>query len=39
MIDVHATSNFTPDYILHLGFDPVEKRADFIAGEYRRLSL
>ncbi len=34
VIDVNATSNFTPDYIPLLGFDPIKKMAEYILSEY-----
>ena len=34
LIDVNATSNFTPDYIPLLGFDPMEFMAKFIVEKY-----
>ncbi|MFC1724118.1 RimK family alpha-L-glutamate ligase [candidate division KSB1 bacterium] len=35
VIDVNATSNFTPDYIPLLGFDPVEKMVEYILKKYK----
>jgi ribosomal protein S6--L-glutamate ligase len=35
LIDVNATSNFTPDYIPLLGFDPIEKMAGYIIDKYK----
>lgn len=37
LIDINATSNFTPDYIPLLGFDPIEAIANFILGRYQGL--
>lgn len=37
IIDVNSTSNFTPDYIDLLGFDPIEKMALYIAKEAQKL--
>lgn len=34
LIDVNATSNFTPDYIPLLGFDPIEKMAEYVVNKY-----
>jgi len=34
LIDVNATSNFTPDYIPLLGFDPIEKMAEYVIKKY-----
>jgi len=34
LIDVNATSNFTPDYVPLLGFDPMEKMAAYILQKY-----
>ena len=34
VIDVNATSNFTPDYIPLLGFDPIEKMVEYILKKY-----
>ena len=34
LIDVNATSNFTPDYIPLLGFDPMKKMAMYIVQKY-----
>jgi glutathione synthase/RimK-type ligase-like ATP-grasp enzyme len=35
IIDVNATSNFTPDYIPLLGFDPIETMAEYIYKQYK----
>jgi len=37
VIDVNSTSNFTPDYIPLLGFNPIEKMTDFIIDKYNSL--
>lgn len=37
LIDVNATSNFTPDYIPLLGFDPIEKMAEYIISKYNHI--
>ena len=34
LIDVNATSNFTPDYVPLLGFDPMEKMATYIVQKH-----
>ena len=35
LIDLNATSNFTPEYFDLLGFDPVERMANYIVQEVR----
>lgn len=37
LIDVNATSNFTPDYIPLLGFDPIKKMTDYVLTKYKSL--
>lgn len=37
IIDVNATSNFSPQVIEVIGKNPLDKMADFIAEHYRRL--
>ena len=37
LIDVNTTSNFTPDYVPLLGFDPVDKMAEYILDKYSRI--
>ena len=36
IIDVNSTSNFTPDYLDLMGFDPIEKIAQFIIEFYNK---
>lgn len=35
LLDLNATSNFTPEYVALLGFDPVERMADYILEQAR----
>ncbi|RKY89702.1 hypothetical protein DRQ09_00900 [candidate division KSB1 bacterium] len=37
IIDVNATTNFTPDYIDLLGFNPLERMCDFVIKKYKSL--
>jgi len=36
VLELNATSNFTPEYIPLLGFDPVERMADYILKQVKR---
>jgi len=35
VLEINATSNFTPEYVFLLGFDPVERMADYILEQVR----
>ncbi len=35
LLDLNATSNFTPEYLTFLGFDPVERMATYIIQEVK----
>jgi len=39
IIDVNATTNFTPDYCDMLGFNPLDCMCDYIAERYRKILI